>query len=271
MVFNIAILLLNWGSINPADEGSESVDAQQGQILTLANAEQLPIVARSQPGPPPAPPTPTARFIDQALDFFSEAWRLFREMIAPSDRNLPGESAPPPVEQAPAPPEPKIAAYCLDIGSYASSQRALSFQEALAARGISSELRREEVAPPASGKFIVVTRVRASLDTAKELSDHLAGNGIPNRIEENRPLGYLLQSSVFGSRSAAQRALKKIERLGMSAYMQQVDAADSKPASTLYYLRLDKPSVTLWNQINELEGLQRLAGEEVRFQQVDSC
>ena len=271
VIFNIAILLLNWDSISSINKGSRVIEAPQGEALTLANAEQLPITPRRQPPPPPPSQTTTVRLIDQVLDFFAEMWRLLREVILPPARDLPVESTPSDPAQAPAPAEPAVAAYCLDLGGYASAEQAVAFKNTLAARGMLTELRPVAGKAQPNGKFIVIARVRASLGTAKELSEHLSSHGIANRIKENRPLGYLLQSSVFSSRAAAQRAWQKIDDLGMSAYIELVDDGTPSPATTLYYLRLGGASVTRWNQLNAGGALQRLAGGEVQLQRVDSC
>ena len=269
IVINLAVLLLNWDKISAPKTTQIAAEKQEADLVP-ANEDIFSLTTRRQQIPTIASPNTATRTIDKVWDFMADLWNLLKSIVLPADGSLPTSTGLPEPE-TPVP----VAAYCLDVGPFADAQTALTYKEILEIKRVTAELQRREtknaVTAQSQASYIVAARVRSDLDTAKELSDFLHEKGIHQQMKENNPLGYLLQTPVFHSEKAAQRALKKMQDLGLSAYMQQVKGTKKVAARTAFYLRVGKPQIRLWEQLNQTENLQGLFEEDVRFEKINSC
>ncbi len=280
IIINLAVLLLNWDKISTPKTTQITAEKQEAELVP-ANEDLFSLTTRRQQIPTIASPNTATRTIDKVWDFVADLWNLLKNLILPADGSLPTSTGLP---------EPKIpvpvATYCLDVGPFADAQTALTYKEILEIKRVTTELQRRETktaqtkndaAAQVRASYIVAARVRSDINTAKKLSDFLHEKGIHQQMKENSPLGYLLQAPVFHSENAAQRTLKKMQDLGLSAYMQQIKGTKkvtARPATsirTAFYLRIAKPQIRLWEQLNQKENLRGLFEEGVRFEKANSC
>ncbi len=256
IIVNAAFLMLNWESFNGAPKTGEGNQVRAGESLTLIGEKQIPASARQQELPV-SRPNDLTRFIDGALAFLSTLWTSFWDLVRDKPQELPTPAV-----------IPESVTYCFVIGDYLSPQNALADKRKLLAEDIETTLSSEEKQQKSSGSYRVETHVRSNLDIAKKFSDVLSGEGIPNTIKENPPIGYLLVSRSYNSRDKAQAIDKKIRRIGLSSYIKGVPGSGPSSASgattTTYKLRITGKSATKWNEIGRILATQLYSGVKAR-------
>ena len=253
IIVNAAFLMFNWESFNGAPKTGEGNEVRAGETLTLIGEQQIPASARQQELPTPQPNDLT-RFINGLLAFLSTLWTSFWDIVLDKPQELP----PAPVIT------PKPVNYCFVIGDYSSPQNALVDKRKLLAEDIETTISSEEKQQKSSGSYRVETHVRSNLDIAKKFSDVLSGEGIPNTIKENPPIGYLLVSRNYDSRDKAQAIDNKIKRMGLSSYIKGAPSSGSGATTTIYKLRITGESATKWNKISRVLAPQLSSGMKAR-------
>ncbi len=260
IIVNAAFLFWNWDTISGVATGKPVSQTLAGETLVLKGDKQIPAVQNRQDRPPPAA-TQVTEIISIVIDFLADAWEFAKDIFADAPQELPEAPPPPP----PAPVKPQ-SSKCYQLTGYATSAAALNDRAILETYRISAKMVGGET-PESQRNYRISAKVRTNLDTAKNLSDLLAGAGVPNSIKEDAPLGFLLVSQVYSSRSQAERAHAKVKKLGFSSSIRDVSG---KPATYKSYdLLIDQSGVETWDASRR--NLLTLLSDKVKVKEIPRC
>ncbi|MBE8182208.1 MAG: hypothetical protein HAW61_01635, partial [Candidatus Portiera sp.] len=189
---------------------------------------------------------------------------LFSDIFSDVPQELPAEeiNLPPPVPKS---------TKCYELSGYATSATALNDLRILDTYGIKSKMLSKEPEED-TNRYRILVKVRASLDTAKKLSDLLSGSRIPNTIQEQTTLGSLLVTNFYASRKQAEQVNKKIRNLGFSS---DIEASSKKTASKntagekSYNLIIDQNEAVSWEKSRR--DLIDLLNSKVKISELPRC
>ncbi len=259
IIVNAAFLFWNWDTSSSVATGKPVGQILAGETLVLKGEKQIPAVQTRQDKPQPAA-TQVTDIISTVFDFLAGSWEFVKDLFADTPQELPEAPTPPPVPVKPQ------SSKCYQLTGYATSAAALNDRAILDSYRIAAKMVGGE-APKSQRNYRISAKVRTNLDTAKDLSDLLAGAGVPNSIKEDAPLGFLLVSRVYNSRSQAERAHTKVKKLGFSSSIRDVSG---KPiTSTSYDLLIDPSGVETWDASRR--NLLTLLSDKVKVKEIPRC
>lgn len=262
---NAIFLFLNWDVISSVATGKTTSQVLVGETLVLKGDKQIPAPQTSQT-PPPTATNQVTNIISTVISFLSQIGKVIKDIFSDVPQELPAGEAPPP----PKPEAPK-STKCYQLSGYPTSKAALTDIDILNTYGVKSKMRDRRTTEKDSARYRILVKVRANLDTAKELSDLLSGSGVPNRIKEDAPLGFLLVTGFYNSRSQADRVHSKVKKLGFSAKLES-SPGSSKVTNTKgrsYDLLIDQKAVVEWELSRR--NIISLLNPQVKVQTLPRC
>lgn len=288
---NAIFLFVNWDTISGVAAGKTTSQTLAGETLVLRGEDQIPVSPNYQPPPEVPSGGPATGLISGLIGIFAEIFATIGNLFSDAPQDLPSAEDEAAKRRAdlgpPSPTGPQPLSRCYILFGYTSAEAALVDVDILNTYGLRSKMRgtadeeEEEVVVEAK-RYRIVAKVRTSLDAAKQLSDVLSGSAIPNRIQEDNSLGYLLVTRFYDSESQAKRVLNKVRGLGFSATMQSFTASGSPQTSAsasasgetaskprLYELVIEGNQVFVWE--SSRNNLLTVINQDAKVRVVPRC